>query len=72
MYLKIQSTMSPVHDQVYIHTLVVALSCVPTALWVGLTINIVGKKLMLGEWGSFHGAQFLSKFSGRMRGDMLQ
>ncbi|CAH0673774.1 unnamed protein product [Spodoptera exigua] len=34
-------------DKVYIHTLVVALSCVPTALWVGLTINIVGKKLML-------------------------
>ncbi|KAG6457008.1 synaptic vesicle glycoprotein 2C isoform X2 [Manduca sexta] len=34
-------------DQVYVHTLVVALSCVPTALWVGLTINIVGKKLML-------------------------
>lgn len=45
--IPIQSTMSPVHDQVYIHTLVVALSCVPTALWVGLTINIVGKKLML-------------------------
>lgn len=36
-----------IDDRVYIHTLVVALSCVPTALWVGLTINIVGKKLML-------------------------
>ncbi|KAJ8724672.1 hypothetical protein PYW08_016146 [Mythimna loreyi] len=35
------------HSKVYIHTLVVALSCVPTALWVGLTINMVGKKLML-------------------------
>ncbi|KAJ0177530.1 hypothetical protein K1T71_006403 [Dendrolimus kikuchii] len=33
--------------QVYTHTLVVALSCVPTALSVGLTINMVGKKLML-------------------------
>lgn len=40
----------PMHtldDRVYIHTLVVALSCVPTALSVGLTINMVGKKLML-------------------------
>ncbi|XP_072929450.1 synaptic vesicle glycoprotein 2C-like [Epargyreus clarus] len=36
-----------IDDKVYIHTLVVALSCVPTALWVGLTINMVGKKLML-------------------------
>ncbi|KAM3956171.1 synaptic vesicle glycoprotein 2B [Aphomia sociella] len=34
-------------DNVYTHTLVVALSCLPTALWVGITINIVGKKLML-------------------------
>lgn len=39
-----------IDDRVYIHTLVVALSCVPTALWVGLTINMVGKKLMLGTW----------------------
>ncbi|CAK1578986.1 unnamed protein product [Parnassius mnemosyne] len=36
-----------IDDKVYIHTLIVALSCVPTALWVGLTINMVGKKLML-------------------------
>ncbi|CAH2085894.1 unnamed protein product [Euphydryas editha] len=36
-----------IDDTVYIHTLVVALSCVPTALSVGLSINMVGKKLML-------------------------
>ncbi|XP_045535222.1 synaptic vesicle glycoprotein 2C [Papilio machaon] len=36
-----------IDDKVYIHTLIVALSCLPTALWVGLTINMVGKKLML-------------------------
>jgi hypothetical protein len=36
-------------DNVYIHTLVVALSCLPTALSVGITINVVGKKLMLGK-----------------------
>ncbi|XP_046967508.1 synaptic vesicle glycoprotein 2C-like [Vanessa cardui] len=36
-----------IDDTVYIHTLVVALSCVPTALWVGLTINWIGKKPML-------------------------
>ncbi|XP_053605676.1 synaptic vesicle glycoprotein 2B-like [Plodia interpunctella] len=36
-----------IDDQVYIHTLVVALSCLPTALGVGITINVVGKKLML-------------------------
>ncbi|XP_045496972.1 synaptic vesicle glycoprotein 2B-like [Colias croceus] len=36
-----------IDDAVYIHTLVVALSCAPTALWVGLTINMLGKKLML-------------------------
>ncbi|XP_041968117.1 synaptic vesicle glycoprotein 2B-like [Aricia agestis] len=36
-----------IDDAVYIHTLVVALSCVPTALFVGLAINMVGKKLML-------------------------
>ncbi|XP_013137620.1 PREDICTED: synaptic vesicle glycoprotein 2B-like [Papilio polytes] len=36
-----------IDDKVYIHTLVVALSCLPTALWVGLTINMLGKKLML-------------------------
>ncbi|KAL0831722.1 hypothetical protein ABMA28_001265 [Loxostege sticticalis] len=34
-------------DHVYIHTLVVALSCLPTALTVGITINYVGKKPML-------------------------
>ncbi|CAH0752253.1 unnamed protein product [Diatraea saccharalis] len=34
-------------DKVYIHTLLVALSCLPTALSVGFTINMVGKKLML-------------------------
>ncbi|KOB72030.1 Synaptic vesicle protein, partial [Operophtera brumata] len=32
---------------VYIHTLIVALSCIPTALSVGLSINMVGKKPML-------------------------
>lgn len=35
------------YDTVYTHTLIVALSCVPTALCVGITINMVGKKLML-------------------------
>ncbi|XP_049870505.1 synaptic vesicle glycoprotein 2B-like isoform X2 [Pectinophora gossypiella] len=36
-----------IDNSVYIHTLIVALSCLPTALWVGLTINMVGKKPML-------------------------
>ncbi|XP_034828475.1 synaptic vesicle glycoprotein 2B-like [Maniola hyperantus] len=36
-----------IDDRVFIHTLVVALSCVPTALMVGLTINKIGKKIML-------------------------
>ncbi|XP_059054587.1 synaptic vesicle glycoprotein 2B-like [Achroia grisella] len=34
-------------DNVYTHTLLVALSCLPTALCLGITINLVGKKLML-------------------------
>ncbi|XP_073952784.1 synaptic vesicle glycoprotein 2C-like [Choristoneura fumiferana] len=34
-------------DLVYTHTLVVALSCVPVALAVGIFINFVGKKVML-------------------------
>lgn len=34
-------------DEVYTHTLLVALSCLPTALSVGITINMLGKKLML-------------------------
>lgn len=38
------------YDTVYTHTLIVALSCVPTALSVGITINMVGKKLMLGRY----------------------
>ncbi|GBP59843.1 hypothetical protein EVAR_40227_1 [Eumeta japonica] len=38
---------STVHDRVYVNTLVVALSCLPVAIWVGLTINLIGKKLML-------------------------
>lgn len=41
------STPETLNGEVYTHTLLVALSCVPTALWVGLTINCVGKKLML-------------------------
>ncbi|XP_063635474.1 synaptic vesicle glycoprotein 2C-like isoform X1 [Cydia splendana] len=36
-----------VASQVYQHTLVVALSCVPVALGVGVFINMVGKKVML-------------------------
>lgn len=36
-------------DEVYTHTLVVALSCLPFALFVGLTINMLGKKLVLGK-----------------------
>lgn len=42
-----------INDKVFIHTLVVALSCVPTALLVGLTINKIGKKIMLGECDNF-------------------
>ncbi|KAI5635173.1 major facilitator superfamily domain-containing protein [Phthorimaea operculella] len=36
-----------INDDVYVHTLIVALSCLPTALSVGLTINKIGKKVML-------------------------
>lgn len=36
-----------INSDVYVHTLLVALSCVPTSLCIGLTINMVGKKPML-------------------------
>ncbi|KAJ2947213.1 hypothetical protein O0L34_g16922 [Tuta absoluta] len=36
-----------IEGEVYVHTLIVALSCLPTALSVGLTINKIGKKVML-------------------------
>lgn len=38
-----------INSDVYVHTLLVALSCVPTSLCIGLTINMVGKKPMLGK-----------------------
>ncbi|XP_077287898.1 synaptic vesicle glycoprotein 2A-like [Arctopsyche grandis] len=38
---------SPVNSEVFLHTLIVGVSCLPTSITVGLTINKLGKKFLL-------------------------
>lgn len=40
---------STINDKVYIHTLIVGLSCIPTSLWLPLCVHKLGVRFFLGK-----------------------
>lgn len=44
-----QYNCEPISDQVFLHTLIIGLSCIPTSFWLPLCVHKLGAKFFLGK-----------------------